>query len=334
MGYTGKVEFRQFFTLAFMGNPARIVGYLTSVLILVFILMLLGLVRREATRGPLLVEIRFENVGTLRNDDPVIHKGVRVGEVDGISRVEGTAKVTLELYQHIALPADSRFMNFNYSLFGDRLILIFEGRSDAIMDFNEVQQGIFKAGIAETMHKVDTILVTVRGYEELLKELFFDQDSGLTVTQLFRERLLPAFAEIEKVITGLTDMEAPMNRTLTQVSRTGKQITELTREAATGGSAMLGDAEQMLASLSGVLEQSQSLLTRIEESTDKLQDPESTGNRLLMQRQLFDSMVKFTESLNALIRLLKQEGIQDIINFRRNVKILGPNPTRQNRNMP
>ena len=49
-------------------------------------------------------------------------RGVEVGRVISIRAADSGAVATLELYRQTRLPKDSRFVNFNYSLFGARMV--------------------------------------------------------------------------------------------------------------------------------------------------------------------------------------------------------------------
>ena len=144
-----------------MEKSARLAGYLLAFSALIGLLVVVAFLQDGNLFLRTTVKVAFPSAGTLMVDDPVKVRGVEVGRVDQIEAGPAGPVITLELYKRTALSRDTRFVNFNYSLFGSRMIVLLPGTSAEPMDMQSVQPGTFTTGVTETIHKVDELLRTV-----------------------------------------------------------------------------------------------------------------------------------------------------------------------------
>src|SRR4051812_16187015 len=110
-----------------MENTARIAGYSVALAILAGMLSVIFILREGVLFPHNRVKVAFPSIGTLMEDDPVKSRGVEVGRVASIEAGNGTAVATLELYRRVTLPKDTRFINYNYSMFGARMVIMVPG---------------------------------------------------------------------------------------------------------------------------------------------------------------------------------------------------------------
>jgi len=191
-----------------MDKNFRITGYAIVLGLLFFAGWFGTVVTREILHPDRIVQVRFTQLGTLKVEDPVVESGVRVGRIKSIKLKEGFPQVGIEFFHNGFIAADSRFLDFNQSLMGARMIVLRPGHSDIPMDESQIQDGVFADGIAERIHRISGLLTQVSELRSKTNELFIGPDAPLSPK---------LFGQLEK------DTEK-LNHLASQVTEAGKSI--------------------------------------------------------------------------------------------------------------
>ena len=108
----------------------------------------------EDSRGVQTVVVRFPDLGSLQPQDAVVERGVRVGFVRE-TRLRGReAEVEIDFGNPVRYCEGTRFINSNYSLMGQRYVVIIPEHRGKELDLSQPQRGEYEPGIAEAMHLV------------------------------------------------------------------------------------------------------------------------------------------------------------------------------------
>ena len=304
-----------------MENSARITGYCVVLAILAG-LMSVTLMLREGVLFPNnRVKVHFPTVGTLMEDDPVKMHGVEVGRVDHIEAGENAALATLELYRRVALPKDSRFINYNYSMFGARMIILVPGHSPEAMDQNVIQQGDFSTGVTEAIHRVDDLLKTVVEYQTLSAKLQRGTDSTPSLQGLLTTQIYPALEEFGRFSSELELLQLEAESELERLAKAGGQVNSFSKVMAANTDTMVLRANRTLEQLATLTAQSTVLLRGLEEIMIAAQDTTNGAGSFTVQRDLYDKALSLTHALQTLLKVANQEGLQDAIHFWRNIHV-------------
>jgi len=161
-------------------TTVRITGYAFGLALLVFAVWLVGLLLHEAFHSSRIIRVRFPEVGTLMAEDPVAMNGVPVGDVRSITLQNGYPLAEIEMYRQGSLASDARFIDFNQSLMGARMVLLIPGHSQTPMDESQVQEGIFADGVAESLRRVNDLLHMIAEVRLQMDRLFLDPSSPLS----------------------------------------------------------------------------------------------------------------------------------------------------------
>jgi phospholipid/cholesterol/gamma-HCH transport system substrate-binding protein len=304
-----------------MENSARIAGYTLVLTILGGLLILILAVRDTILFPNNRVQVRFPTVGTLMEDDPVKLHGVEVGRVIRIEAGEGAAIATLELYSRTPLTKQTRFINFNYSMFGARMIILVPGKSTEPLDRNEVQQGDFSAGVTETIHRVDALLKTVMEYQALAARLEKGNDSSLSLQALLVNQVYPALEDFGNFSKELELLELETESDLEALARAGGTINRFSASIATSTDSMVVKANRTLEQLTLLTAQSTVLLHGLEKLMIAAQDSTTGPGRILTQREIYDRTLTTIHTLQDLLKLAEKDGLKDAIHFWRNVHV-------------
>ncbi len=310
-------------------NKYRKIGFFVSFGVLVLCMAISFIMLRDILKGPHLLTVRFENVGTLILQEPVAMDGVEIGRVAKIKYSEDAALVSLEFYKRIELPEDSKIINFNHSLMGSRMVFVYRGESDVNMDFSEIQNGVFEEGIAEMLHKTNQVLEMVLKYQQVVTQLKEGGEDVRSIQAIFEETLMPILAAyrqnmanalaLEKYVTDKVQQANELTTTLRELVGTSQEALGDWTEKTSG---YLNLVDAALNDVDTLTSQSMDLVLKVSEGDNYIHD-------VIYKRDLFEKVEALNKSLNQIVVLLKAEGITDIINFWKNVHILGSNPSKK-----
>lgn len=304
-----------------MENSARIAGYSVVLATLVGILWIILIVRDGVLFPHNRVRVKFPSVGTLMKDDLIKMQGVEVGRVEAIESAEGTAIATLELYHRLSLAKDSRFINYNYSMFGARMIILVPGHSREAMDQKEIQHGDFSSGVTESIHRVEALLKTVIEYRKLSSRLEKGTDSLPSLQHILAEQIYPALEQYNQFAHELQVLQTESESELERLTLAAGQINGFTRMLATNSDTMIIRANRTLEQLTLLTAQSTVVVHGLEKILLAAQDSTQGPGRILMQRELYDKTLSLTHSLQDILNLAKKDGLQNAIHFWRNVHL-------------
>jgi phospholipid/cholesterol/gamma-HCH transport system substrate-binding protein len=304
-----------------MERYARITGYAAALVILLGALALVMNLREGLLFPHHRVQVRFPTIGTLMEDDPVKVRGVPIGRVASIRAGEGGAIATLEFFHRTPIPADSRFINFNYSLFGARMVILVPGTSREPMDGNRIQAGVFSTGVTETIHRVEELLTAVSEYKRLSLGLERGTDSSMSVQQFLARRVYPVLEEFGTLVRDMDTLQDAAGAQLDRLESAVNGVDRLSRGLASQNDTLVVRAERTLGRLALLTAQATTVLRSLEEIAVAAQDTSRGPGRALMRRDLYDRALSVTHSLEDLLKVLREDGLSDAIHFWRNVNI-------------
>lgn len=303
-----------------MEKYARITGYAVVVAILLAALALVAGLREGLLFPHNRMQIRFPAIGTLMEDDPVKLRGVAVGRVASIRSDDNGAIATVEFFHHRPLPADSRFINFNHSLFGARMIILVPGSSSRPMDQRAIQQGEFSPGVSEAIHRVEALLRTVGEYQRLSTRLERGTDSTLSVQAFLASRIYPVLEEFGALVRDMDTLQAEAGAGLDRIAEAAAGADRFGRDIAAQSDTLVMRADRTLTRLALLTAQATAVLRSLEEIVAAGQDTASAAGRVLMRRDIYDRALAMTHSLEDLLKVLREDGLTDAIHFWRNVR--------------
>jgi ABC-type transporter Mla subunit MlaD len=304
-----------------MEKSARLAGYLLSLTALIGLLTIVAFLQDGNLFLRTMIKVAFPSAGTLMVDDPVKLRGVEVGRVDRIEPGAEGPLITLELYKRTDLPRDTRFVNFNYSLFGSRMVVLLPGTSAEPLDTKAVQRGDFAAGVTETIHKVDELLRTVVDYQALARRLDQGDSAGLSFQQLLAMKIYPALDGFTVFARRLEALEERSSSDLEVLARTSGQVRAWSAAMTQGTDTLVAKAQATVERLSLLTAQAVVLLDGLEKLMLASRDSSTVIGRLLAHRDLYERTLTLSHALHDLLHNVQEQGLKDIIHFWRNVKI-------------
>lgn len=304
-----------------MERKARIAGYSVALGVLAGLLLLIAQLREGLLFPSNRVQVRFPAIGTLMQDDPVKLRGVQVGRVASIEPASDGAVATLEFFHRDRVPAGSRFVNYNYSLFGARMVIFVPGPGPGPVDPDSIQPGDFSTGVAETIHRVEALLATVVEYKRLTERLERGSDSTRSVQQILAQSVYPVLEEFGAMAKDMERLQNAAGAELDRIASASTGVDRFGRDLAAQGDTLVVRANRTLARLAVLTAQATAVLRGLEEIVLAAEDTTNGPGRFLMQREMYDRTLALTHALQDLLKAVREDGLTDAIGFWRNVHI-------------
>ncbi len=303
-----------------MKTAARFTGYTSLVVFFTFLSTCAFFLWKEAYKPARLIKVHFQEIGTLISEDPVLLNGVPIGQVRRIYWDNEKTLAEIELFQHDFLPSDARFVNFNYSLMGARMVVLVPGHSETGMDESQVQEGFFASGVAETIHRVEDLLNLVKKVQGNVDNLFVGSNAPFSAQRLQNH--------YQKTLDQLHRISAKAEKTghAIEVGATAiNQVNiQLLGELTTLSNALNPTWKDMDSTLNSTLAkevQLDQVLTSLETLFASMQAAPSVLNSLTQDRKLYDNLTHSLDVLETALQSLQKRGLQDIFHFWRNIHL-------------
>jgi hypothetical protein len=293
---------------------ARPLGYLLVAGVLVLAVFFGVFVVREFRDPGTRVRVRFAEIATLSEGDPVVENGVAAGRVESIRLDSIGAVVTLKLDRRALPPSDTRFVNFSHSLMGARKVWVRPGASPLPLDTSRVQEGVYVPGLPETLHKVRVLNERLAAWREASNKLLGGGDSAAVLRAVgAMERVFARLAamdtsmesaagDLHKGVAGLSGFEAKGSAA---ARRAGPEVASAAKRVAQARASMAGLESELSVSLA-----------RLEAMAAAIDADTGIAYKLLADRKLYDSLVGGMENLTALARRFRDEGLSDSVKIR------------------
>jgi ABC-type transporter Mla subunit MlaD len=295
-----------------MESTARWLGYGTAFALLALLLWLFNVLKDELSTPARLVQVRFEQIGTLRPEDPVTKQGVVIGRVHSVTPERQAALVTLELFNKDPLKADARFVNFNHSLMGDRMMVLVPGRSEALLDESRVQEGFFAEGVAETLHSVDKLLRMVFQYDSLSGVMRSPRHMQGSLSGLVDEKLFPIFDEIATLAGALEKTRSQIEPSLQSLDRSATQLHDLAQTVHGNADTLVRFAAASVARIDSLSVLGLGLVDEVDSLMQLAAGPNAALRPLLFERTVYERTLQLAEVLRMAIAVLQSDGLSII----------------------
>ena len=225
--------------------------------------------------------VRFDNVAGLEKGDPVVIRGIKLGEVEDIVLKPTYAEVHLWLKDSVLLFSDMKVTIESPELMGGKQIRIYPGKSNEPADLSKVFYGKTHGSIADLVVKIDN---TVSKLDSLFVK--------------FRD--LPGknrFSQILQNVEETTDQAKLMikeNRKALQMSLV--RLDKMTRQL---------QADSTIIRIGNIAVKLDSTVSLIKLLTGRMEKGEGTLGKILQDRDLYDQLLKTSADLDSLVTDIK-----------------------------
>lgn len=307
---------------------ARTVGYVTIFLVLVVASLFLWLLWNSTQKGHEHLMLRFEGsgelIGALQPDDPVLVRGVDVGQVQAITQSPGGVHVLVRFWGHQEIFQDALAVNTSHSLMGQRVIDLDPGRDSARpLPREATVPGYFDPGIAETMSQIYKVLDAVTAVRETIVLLV----SGDSTHPALHAKLMGILEGVDRMLQGLESVSVVAERSGPAIQRIGAGTRQISREfpgierdlqaALRGADSVLIQARIALQAIQPMLDSTRGVVSAVSDTAGPLK-------HLVHDDAILTSISRLQKSLETLMTVLEGQ-----IPMKFKFHILGSNPSKR-----
>jgi len=284
-----------------------------SVVILVFGIFFLN--DKDPRETFVTYNLRFSQVSTLAQDDPVKVNGVKLGKVNSINLHKNNVLVKVSVRNDVKIPVDSDIRVQNIGLLGERQIGILLGDSAKYFSTSDTIKGVFDAGIAEVMGMAGDVLDSAKIIMNIAHTIL----DSTVATQEFRDRfkrILVKAEDLEDQANNLVQRAEPaLQGSLASLSLATRKVNDILDENKEPLKKLVADANGLLGNTNVLLYEADTAVQRVLALTNKLESKNNTLGILLNDRKLHDDLSTTVHSADSLFRLIVKDGLDINISF-------------------
>lgn len=281
----------------------KALGYLAIAAALLLTVTVMWQMYVKSAEGVESVTVLFPQLGSLQPEDAVVERGVHVGHIRSVALGKSGAEVVIDFDLPVKYSVGTRFINSNYSLMGQRYVVILPEHSGPLLNLKEQIDGEYEAGIAEAMHLVEHAvksLDTIKTAVELLAA-GTDQSPG------FARQFQGVVGQLDGALGALhrsIDQNGPrLGELIAEGNRFASDAVGKTEEIRGTLDTLWGDVGELLRSLSGAIETAGSGLLTVARGLDSLSENE-VWKGVADNSSLHDSLLVMTQQLRNVIDVL------------------------------
>ncbi len=250
----------------------------------------------------------FENVEGLVPSAPVFIKGFKAGKVSEVtydSEAENF-KVVCSVKKEFRIPSDSYMTIYSVDIMGGKGVKIVLGASDVAADDGDTLLPAFEAGLMDglaggvgpLLEKVtstlDSLEVTVAGINRLLSQ---ENSASIGRTLAHLERTMARASSVAATVDGKS---AELNTFISNLAVVSEKFTSISGKLDT----TMTDVSSVAASLSE--SDIQSLVLSFKTLLEKINDPEGTIGKLLVDNSVYVSLDSLLNDVDSLVRKIEE----------------------------
>jgi len=292
-----------------------IVGLVIVVAVVILIFGIFFLNDKDPRETFLTYYLRFSQVSTLAQDDPVKVNGVKLGKVNSIALHKNNVLVKISVRNDVKIPVDSDIRVQNIGLLGERQIGILLGDSAKYFSTSDTIKGVFDAGIAEVMGMAGDVLDSAKIIMNIAHTIL----DSTVATQDFRDRfkrILEKAEDLEDQASNLVQRADPaLQGSLAGLSQATRKVNYILDENKEPLKKLVSDANGLLGNTNVLLYEADTAVQRVLALTGKLESKNNTLGILLNDRKLHDDLSITVHSADSLFRLIMKDGLDINISF-------------------
>lgn len=238
------------------------------------------------------LKIKFETVSGLEIGDLVSVNGVRKGLVNSIANKDNYALINVKFNEPVNLKQDATFSVMMLDLMGGKKIEINPGKSEILINYNEIQVGKFAGDIS-------TAMATLSSVESDLIEVISELKTSLyNANKLFSNNELSnnIALSMEQIKLLSTNLNSMIDQNKTILNGTIHNIGELTEST----KKLLNDNSENFSSIlikfDSTLTESNKLLKSLNTFSNEISNSENNIGKIMYDKELLkDLQISFKE---------------------------------------
>ena len=244
-----------------------------------------------------IVQVRFDDVGTLAEGDKITVYGVRMGKVKKLELDGSGVVVDLLIDQEVQITKGTKFVIKNFGVMGERFIAITQGEDMTPVEENSILQGDYDTGLPEVMGLMGDMMVELRELVHSFKQTV-GSDSSLTKFNATVSNLESVSANLDNY---LKRNQTKLDNAATNFYKASNSMKDMVSNNSEKVDSTAARMDRMTVQLETFVGKLDTLATSFRTFADNLNNPEGTLQLLTEDRRLYDDLRKTADNLDDLI---------------------------------
>jgi phospholipid/cholesterol/gamma-HCH transport system substrate-binding protein len=254
-------------------------------------------------------KVRFDQVSTLQDGDPVKVNGVKAGKVQGVELRGRRVLVTLKLNRGVRLPKDSRVRIQNIGLMGERQVGIMLGESEGYFAPGEEMEGELDAGIAEAMGTAGEVFKEAETLVHNLRAVIDSTVGKPEFASSFNQAVRQTADLTRKLNRFLDDIDPKVKQSLNNLEAAGSQVRILVRDQDAPVREMVRNGREVSSQLKDVVKKADQTADEVNKLLAKLNSDQSSLGAMLNDTAFYGELRSTLNSADSLFRQIKKKGL-------------------------
>ncbi len=256
------------------------------------------------------ITINFENVSGLNVSDPVLVKGIKQGYVNDIYFSDNSALVEIKLRKDIQLKKDAIISLMVLDLMGGKKVEINPGISEILMNYDDIQQGVFLGDISTTMAMLGSV------QDDLVEVIIEVKNSLNSMNKLlgdgeFTDELMESITSVNKLIYKTDKLIAENSQSINSLLRNSNELINNSNEFIYENRSNVSGA---IKNMNSVMSNTDSLIIQLSNFMNDIENSSNNIGKLVndktMMEELQITLKQLRELTSIVLEQLKGEGFK------------------------
>lgn len=245
------------------------------------------------------LQVRFTGAGNLEKGSSVSISGVERGKVKQLSVDESGVILDVAVILDFPLKKDTEFHITETDIMGGAQVDIIPGKSEQLLDLDALQIGRHSYGISTLISELSNVILDL---QKVIKPLTENDDllQNLAKTAEYSAEIA------EKVNTSIETNSKTFHALIENISKISSEIGSLIDDNKNSMTAAVSNISKILEKADNDLEKFRLITDNIYDITEKIQNEDSSFNKLISERELYDDLLKTTASMDSLLKDIKK----------------------------
>jgi ABC-type transporter Mla subunit MlaD len=285
----------------------RQIGYVSLGFLSLFIVVCLGLIIRALFLPFETRHILFENIGTLRLEDPVQINGVDVATIAAIDWRQQHALVTITAQKPLNIHADYTISTVDVGLMGERVIALHCGsETKPLIPPSDTLRGIFVLGPSEALGMIAQLDSIVRSFSAITQRLRYGAGEQKPLVQRYEQLIFMADSMSLAIQSIAQRIDTNFTSQLNQLTTALSDVNTVTKEASARVPELLATLETFVTRTTTVVDSGEALLGRLSPALTTMTNSEHSAKLDAMTVRLRTTL----SELKALLQELSDTGLK------------------------
>ena len=254
-------------------------------------------------------KVRFNQVSTLQDGDPIKVNGVKMGKVEGVELRGRRVLVTLKLNRGVRLPKDSHVRIQNIGLMGERQVGILLGESEEYFVPGDEMEGELDAGIAEAMGTAGEVF---KEAETMVHNLRAVMDSTVGKPEFavaFNQAVRQTSDLTRKLNRFMDEIDPKVKHSLTNLEAAGSQVRILVHDQDAPVREIVQNGRDVSSQLKDVVKKADVAADEVNKLLAKLNSDQSSLGAMMNDTAFYGELRSTLKSADSLFRQIKKKGL-------------------------